>query len=60
LSEQLATRKAVDKAKGRLMDGQGMSEADAFRHIQKRAMNERRSMRAVADEIAGEAGSSPN
>jgi len=60
LSEQLATRKAVDKAKGRLMDGQGMSEADAFRHIQKRAMNERRSMRAVADEIADEAGSSPN
>jgi response regulator NasT len=60
LSEQLATRKAVDKAKGRLMDGQGMSEADAFRHIQKRAMNERRSMRAVADEIAGEASSSPN
>jgi response regulator NasT len=60
LSEQLATRKAVDKAKGRLMDGQGMSEAGAFRHIQKRAMNERRSMRAVADEIAGEAGSPPN
>jgi response regulator NasT len=60
LSEQLATRKAVDKAKGRLMDGQGMSEADAFRHIQKRAMNERRSMRAVADEIADEAASSPN
>ena len=60
LSEQLATRKAVDKAKGRLMDGQGMSEADAFRHIQKRAMNERRSMRAVADEIADEAGSLPN
>ena len=60
LSEQLATRKAVDKAKGRLMDGQGMSEADAFRHIQKRAMNERRSMRAVADEIADGAGSSPN
>jgi len=51
LSEQLDTRKAVDKAKGRLMDGQGMSEADAFRHIQKRAMNERRSMRAIADEI---------
>ena len=60
LSEQLDTRKAVDKAKGRLMDGQGMSEADAFRHIQKRAMNERRSMRAVADEIVEGAGSGPN
>jgi two-component system, response regulator PdtaR len=51
LSEQLETRKIVDKAKGRLMDGRGMSEADAFRHIQKRAMNERRSMRAVAEEL---------
>jgi two-component system, response regulator PdtaR len=51
LSEQLETRKVVDKAKGRLMDGRGMSEADAFRHIQKRAMNERRSMRAVAEEL---------
>jgi len=51
LSEQLDTRKAVDKAKGRLMDGRGLSEADAFRHIQKRAMNERRSMRAIAEEI---------
>jgi len=60
LSEQLDTRKAVDKAKGRLMDGQGMSEADAFRHIQKRAMNERRSMRAIADEIVEGVGSGPN
>ena len=51
LAEQLETRKAVDKAKGRLMDGQGMSEAEAFRFIQKRAMDERRSMRAVADQI---------
>ncbi|CAN5641196.1 response regulator [soil metagenome] len=59
LSEQLDTRKAVDKAKGRLMDGQGMSEADAFRHIQKRAMNERRSMRAIAEEIVEGAGSTP-
>ena len=60
LSEQLDTRKAVDKAKGRLMDGQGMSEAEAFRHIQKRAMNERRSMRAIADEIVEGAGSGAN
>jgi two-component system, response regulator PdtaR len=57
LSEQLETRKIVDKAKGRLMDGQGMTEADAFRHIQKRAMNERRSMREVATELVeGDAG----
>jgi response regulator NasT len=51
LREQLATRKVVDKAKGRLIDEKGMSEADAFRHIQKRAMDERRPMREVAQEV---------
>ena len=53
LSHQLETRKAVDRAKGLLMDSDGLSEADAFRAIQKRAMNERRSMLDVAQEIIG-------
>jgi two-component system, response regulator PdtaR len=51
LSEQLATRKVVDRAKGRLIDEKGMTEAEAFRHIQKRAMDERRPMREVAQEV---------
>jgi two-component system, response regulator PdtaR len=51
LSDQLATRKLVDRAKGRLMDEQGMREADAFRFIQKRAMDERRPMRDVAEDV---------
>ena len=51
LREQLATRKVVDKAKGRLIDEKGMTEAEAFRHIQKRAMDERRPMRDVAQEV---------
>ena len=55
LEEQLETRKVVDRAKGLLMDGHGLSESDAFSWIQKRAMQDRRTMRAVADEvIAGE------
>jgi response regulator NasT len=49
--DQLEARKVIDRAKGRLMDSQGMTEADAFRHLQKRAMDERRSMREVAQEI---------
>jgi response regulator NasT len=53
LSEQLETRKLVDRAKGKLMDDQKLSEAEAFRTIQKRAMDERRSMRAVAEEVLG-------
>lgn len=51
LTERLETRKVLDRAKGRLMDSGGMTEADAFRHIQKKAMQERRSMKDVAEEI---------
>jgi AmiR/NasT family two-component response regulator len=50
-SEQLEARKVIDRAKGRLMDSRGLSEGDAFRHIQKKAMDERRSMKEVAEEI---------
>ncbi|HVM35034.1 MAG TPA: response regulator [Actinomycetota bacterium] len=55
LEEQLETRKLVDRAKGLLMDAGGMTEAEAFRHIQKRAMDSRMSMRAVAEEVLREA-----
>ena len=51
LQEQLETRRTVDRAKGVLMDKHGLSEADSFGFIQKTAMNERRSMRAVAEEV---------
>ena len=51
LQEQLDTRKAVDRAKGKLMDSEGITEGDAFRRIQKAAMDGRRSMKEVADEI---------
>ena len=51
LAEQLETRKVVDRAKGKLIDSEGLSEADAFRRIQKQAMDERRSMREVAAAI---------
>lgn len=51
LEEQLASRKVVDRAKGRLMDDHGLTEGAAFSFIQKTAMRERRTMRAVADEV---------
>src|SRR5688500_10069921 len=50
-TEQLETRKVVDRAKGKLMDDHGVTESEAFRQIQKRAMNERRSMKEIAQEI---------
>ena len=51
LSEALETRKAVDRAKGILMDTQGLTETEAFRKIQKMSMDNRKSMRTVADAI---------
>ncbi len=55
LEERLEARKVVDRAKGLLMDRHGMTENDAFSFIQKRAMRDRVTMRAVGDlVIAGE------
>ena len=51
LEDQLETRKIVDRAKGILMDDHGMTESDAFSWIQKRAMQDRRTMRAVAEQV---------
>jgi len=51
LEERLASRKAVDQAKGLLQQQYGMSEAEAFRWIQKSAMDMRRTMREVADGV---------
>jgi two-component system, response regulator PdtaR len=54
LEDRLEARKSIEKAKGKLMTDQGMTEAEAFRHIQRTAMNERTSMKALADKILGE------
>ncbi|MCE1191462.1 MAG: response regulator [Acidovorax sp.] len=51
LSDRLETRKAVEKAKGVLMKQLGLSESDAFRWIQKTAMDRRLGMREVADAV---------
>ena len=51
LQDQLETRKLVDRAKGILMDSQGLTEAAAFRRIQKMSMNTRKSMKEIAQAI---------
>jgi two-component system, response regulator PdtaR len=51
LQTALETRKLVDRAKGILMDKQGLSEADAFRKIQKMSMDNRKPMKDVAEAI---------
>jgi two-component system, response regulator PdtaR len=51
VQEELLARKAIERAKGILMKNQGCSEDDAFRRIQKLAMNTRRSMKDIAEAI---------
>jgi AmiR/NasT family two-component response regulator len=51
LSERLETRKAVERAKSLLMAQLALSEPEAFRWIQKTAMDLRLSMRQVADGV---------
>ena len=54
LGERLETRKRVDRAKALLQQVYGLSEADAFRWLQKSAMDRRLSMRDVADVVIAE------
>jgi two-component system, response regulator PdtaR len=48
LAERLEARKAIDRAKGVLMDRDGMTEQAAFSYLQQAAMQSRQTMKAVA------------
>jgi AmiR/NasT family two-component response regulator len=54
LTDRLETRKLVDRAKGLLQTRFGLTEPDAFRWIQKAAMDKRTSMREVAQVVIAE------
>ncbi len=56
LSERLEARKTIERAKGVLQATQGLSEPDAFRWIQRAAMDQRTTMRAVAEAVLRDAG----
>ena len=56
LRERLEARKLIERAKGTLMSVHGMSEPAAFRWIQRAAMDNRTSMRAVAELVLTETG----
>jgi response regulator NasT len=49
--DRLETRKVVDRAKGILMDKHGMKEHDAFSWMQRRAMSERVTLKAIGEQI---------
>ena len=51
LTDRLETRKVIDRAKGLLMSEQSLSEPEAFRWIQRTAMDRRTTMKAVAEAV---------
>ena len=55
MKEQFATRKLVERAKSLLQSKMGLSEPEAFRWIQKTAMDLRKPMREVAEGVIEQA-----
>jgi len=51
LAERLEARKLIDRAKGRLMDEHGLSEGASWRFLQKTAMDTRRKIHEVAQDV---------
>jgi AmiR/NasT family two-component response regulator len=51
LKEALETRKVVEQAKGVLMETHGLRESEAFHRIRKASMDNRKSMREIAEAI---------
>jgi AmiR/NasT family two-component response regulator len=51
LNDRLETRKVVERAKGALMESQSLSEPEAFRWIQRAAMDRRTTMKAVSQAV---------
>jgi response regulator NasT len=51
LRDRLEVRKLLDRAKGLLQTQRGITEAEAFRWIQKTSMDRRMTMKAVSEEV---------
>jgi response regulator NasT len=56
LQDRLEARKLIERAKGVLMAEHRLSEPEAFRWIQRAAMDKRTTMRAVAELVLSETG----
>ena len=55
LKSSLATRKLLDRAKGILMDAHGFTEAEAYRKMQQYSMNQRMTIKELAETIIASA-----
>jgi AmiR/NasT family two-component response regulator len=52
LEEEVSLRRIIDRAKGMLMQSEGISEFEAYRRLQQRAQTERMTLLEVAQEIS--------
>ncbi|MFM9379238.1 ANTAR domain-containing response regulator [Gordonia sp. VNK21] len=59
ISERFEARKLIERAKGLLMDKQNLTEPEAFRWIQRNAMDKRATMKAVAEIVIDTLGADP-
>ncbi|AJW38823.1 response regulator [Rhodococcus sp. B7740] len=60
LQDRLETRKLIEKAKGILMESQSLTEPQAFKWIQRAAMDRRTTMKAVAEVVIDTLGTPAN
>jgi AmiR/NasT family two-component response regulator len=51
IQEELESRKLIERAKDLIMKRFGLSGDEAYRWLQKRSMNSRKSMRQVAEAV---------
>ena len=56
MKNELASRRTIDRAKGLLMQREGISEFEAYNRLQQRASAERRTLLEAAEEAVREAG----
>ena len=51
LTEEMAARKLIDKAKGMLMDRHNISEKEAMRRLQKESRRQRKKIKEIAKDL---------
>ncbi len=54
MEDELSARRIVDRAKGLLMELEGISELEAYNRLEARARKERRTLQQVAEEVNSE------
>jgi response regulator NasT len=56
LQEALAARKVIERAKGLLMDKEGLTEAEAFDRLRRASQTSQRPLRVIAEAVVATLG----